>query len=768
MRHATFARCFKLALLLLPAAMPAAAEPALAAPLLVAPGAVAELAPASSGERYIEARIRAAATDLATDLATNPATGAGPATRSAVLAVRYADPRNWVGAAIKLTPGSPRMTVDLVQMHDGRLSRLRSLGHEAAPAASFQTLRVALAGRELSAWLDGERIAATLAQPAPAGGKALLAQDGAVELDGVREGAAGMAPGRIALARMPARIALQAGDSARYPVSAFAGDGMTPLALTAASSDPSTVQVALDGRDLVVTARRAGNATIDIAAAGDRNTGSAIAAHVGPAFSAAGTVLPRGLAPAAGSAAVPVDTLLRLRFDDVPQAGAGGSIRIYRAADRALVDTIRAGEETDAIGYAGQAVKRALRYRAVRIEGKDAVIHPHSARLDYGTDYLVAVDGAAFSGTLDGRAFAGIGAGAGWRFRTRERAPAASTLRVGPGDAADFRTVQGALNHAMQSTPRAAPVTIEIADGRYDELLYLRGKDNLTLRGQSRDGVRIAAFNDDGSNPGSGSGQAADAPAAGGGRAVFLAEDADLLTLERLSLANTAQRAGSLGSQAEALHFNSERRLIARDASFFSEQDTIQVKGYAWFYRTLIAGNVDFIWGANHAALFEDSEIRSVGDSAHAEGGGYLVQARTVDAADPGFVFLNSRITHGPGPAGNDVPPASTWLARPGTATSWDKVVYVNCSMDAHIAPGGWSLPKGAPARAGSGWAEAGSTGPDGHALDLAQRRGGRVLTAAEATRYASRARVFANFDGGAGWNPSPASASAAAPASIQ
>ena len=725
--------------------------------LVVQPGPATLLAstdaagmPATAG-RYLEARVRAAAGHAE---AGSPHRG--------ILAVRYLDAGNWLGAAINLVPGSPRMTVDLVQMRDGRLTRLRSLGHDAAPAGSFQTLRVELAGAELAAWLDGERIAATLPASFPAAaaaaGTALLARDGAVEFDGLRLGAAGAQPGRVALARNLARVRLQAGDVRRYPVSAYAGDAVTPLDIGATSSDPSVAAVAIDGRDLVVTARRAGKATIRIASTLDANVGSALAASVGPAFAARGAALPRRLSPAAGAVDVPIDTLLRIRFDSVPLPGADASIRIHRVRDHALVDTIRLGDELDTIGYAGQAFKRAVRFEPVRVEGKEAVIRLHSARLDYDTDYLVTVDAAAFTAVAGGQAFMGVSEAAGWRFHTRARPPAGNTLSVDDDGPADFRTVQGALNHAMATLPRAEPVTIHVANGRYEELLYLRGKDKVTLRGESRDGVVIAARNDDGTNPGSGSGQAATSPAATGGRSVFLVEDADLLTLERFTLVNTARRANSLGSQAEALHFNSERRLVARDASFLSEQDTIQVKGYAWFYRTLVAGNVDFIWGANHAALFEESEIRSVGDSAHPDGGGYVVQARTVDASDPGFVFLNSRLTHGPGPAGNDVPPGSSWLARPGTATAWDKVVYVNCRIGGHIAPGGWSLPAALPAgaRTGSGWMEAGSMDPDGRPLDLSARRGGRVLTPEQAAPYASRARVFAHFDDGKGWDPAP------------
>jgi pectin methylesterase-like acyl-CoA thioesterase len=724
--------------------------------LVLAPGATALPAAdaaadrLAAGDHFIEARVRPAATS-------------GAATRRAFIMVRYADPRNWVGAGINLTPEGRKVSVDLAQMRDGQLTRLRQLGRDAAPADGFYTLRVELAQGELAAWLDGERLAAALPAPPPGAGSAMLTQDGAFEFDDVRIGPAGARPGRIALARMSARIGLQAGEVQRYPVSTVSGDGATPFAITVSSSDPSVAQAAVEGRELVVTARRAGSATITVASAEDGNLASAIAASVGPAFAARGEArtLRGRLAPAEGAAEVQVDTLLRIRFDQAPTLGTSGSVRIYRAADRALVDVIRLGAEVDAIGYPNQEFKRIVRSSPIRVEGRTLVIQPHSARLDYATDYVVAVDAAAVAGaTVAGNPFTGISEAAGWRFRTRAQAPGGRRFTVDDDGPADFRTVQGALNHAMQSVPRAEPVTIRIANGRYDELLYLRGKDGVTLRGESRDGVVIAAVNNDGINPGSGSGQAALSPSTAGGRAIFLVEDADLLTLDTLTLANATVRANSLGGQAEALNFSSDRgRLVARNASFLSEQDTIQVKGYAWFYHTLVAGNVDFIWGVNRAALFEESEIRTVGDSAQPKGGGYVVQARTVEGNEPGFVFLNSRLTHGPGPAGNDVPPGTAWLARPGPSGAGDKVVYIDCRMDAHIAPAGWSLPKTAApgTRPGSGWGEYGSMDLAGQPLDLSRRSGGRVLAPAEAARYATRARVFAGYDDGRGWDPAPA-----------
>ena len=131
-----------------------------------------------------------------------------------------------------------------------------------------------------------------------------------------------------------------------------------------------------------------------------------------------------------------------------------------------------------------------------------------------------------------------------------------------------------------------------------------------------------------------------------------------------------------------------------------------------------------------------------------------------------GFVFLNSRLTHGLGPLADKVAPGSTWLARsPGRPTSWDNVSFINCAMDVHINPQGWARdglnhqppPNPSIASATAGWREFGSKDLAGNPLDLSRRSGGYMLNAEEAARYyGSRAAIFAAFDSGRGWNPQP------------
>jgi pectin methylesterase-like acyl-CoA thioesterase len=709
-------------------------------PLLLSTG---ETAAHAKGAYFVEARLR-------------PAPSGDGAPRQAYVIARYADERNWLGFGLAFVPGSRRLGIDIVKMEDGKLRPLRKASAEIGAPGSFYTVRLDIDGSALTMYVNGHRITGFDAPALPAGRIGLVAEGGDVEFDDMRVGDmrvgdVRVAPSRIGLVRMNERLSLQAGEGAqRYTVRELASHGVAKTDFTASSSDPAVAAASVDGDTLVVTPKRPGNATITLTKAGDNNVAVSLDTSVGPAFAASSRsyALQGKVLPAPHASDVQVDTLLQLRFDHVPALGASGSIRIYRSVDNALVDVIRAGNEVNEIGASADGFRRVVRYNPIQLDGTMATIRPHHGRLAYDTEYYVLVDAGLFGGAaVAGAPFSGIGKQAGWAFRTRARAPSARVLTVDDDGPADFRTVQGALDHVMRTVPREEPVRIHIANGRYGELLYLRGKDKVTLQGESRDGAVIAVRNSDGLNPGAGVGQAASMPGAVGGRAAFLIEDADLLHLDKLTVINTTLRDQPLGGQAEAINFASEGRLMATNASFFSEQDTILVKGWSWFYRSLIAGNVDFIWGYNHAALFEEDEIRTLGDGGK---GGYIVQARTATSEDPGFVFLNSRITHGPGPTGDAVPAGSVTLARPGTASTWDHVSYINCRIDGHIAATGWT---GQP-RGGSGWYEYNSMDMEGKPLDLSHRASGAVLSAAQAARFASRAQVFAGFDAGRGWNP--------------
>lgn len=662
---------------------------------------------------------------------------------------RYQDADNWYGGGIDLAGGKGKLKLDLVRMHQGVLTRLKQVTRNVPLDGRAHTVRLDLAGSTLTLYLNGERVTTGVDTALSGAGQyGLYNSDNAASVDAVKRGDVTLAPARIALARASNALLMQAGDAPRrLAVSALAGDGVTALAFRAASSNPTVLGVSVENGALMVTPKAAGTSTITVNWLDDPAVETVVTAQVQAPF-----VVPssghaaRAVLPTPGARDVPVDTLLRMTFDSPPQLGDSDAVRIYRSGDGALVDTVRTGDDDDVLGYPGQLQARVVRQHAIHVNGNSVIIKPHNGVLAYDTDYHIET---------------GIGKAPRWHFRTRATAPTATTLTVDDDGKADFATVQGALNHVMQHVAKKVPARINVRNGDYEELLFIRDKDRLTIKGESRDGVRIHYTNNEAFNPGSGVSQPAASPGATGGRALLLIEASDLVTLDTLTLTNTTLRGKVASGQAETLHFNDESgHLIAKNASFFSEQDTIQLKGYAWFYRTLIAGNVDFIWGANRAALIEESEVRSVGDSGNAASGGYVVQARTINANDKGFVFLRSRLTHGAGPAGNDVPAASTYLARsPGTAATWDQVTYIDCVMDAHVAPRGWAgagvgrepAPNPAVASAAQGWREFGSRDARGKLIDLSQRVGGHILSAEEVReQFGDRATILA------GWNPAP------------
>lgn len=465
---------------------------------------------------------------------------------------------------------------------------------------------------------------------------------------------------------------------------------------------------------------------------------------------------PGALFPAHGASAANPDTRLLLSFDKPPRINAG-TLAIFDAANNTLVDRIDLSGDTDTLGYPGQSSTRELNRVPAKVVGNTVYLSPHTNTLDYGKTYYVVVPETAISGQIDGLDFAGIDAGE-WRFSTKASGPSGNRVTVDDNADADFGSVQGALNYVMQTLGKDAHAVIDVRDGLYHEPLYLRDKNNLRIVGESREGTRIEYANSESQNPGS------------SGRPLFLVQSSDLLSLENLTFHNTHLRNtnGGNGAQAEALYFNSSGRLIAKNAAFISEQDTLLLKGYGWFYHTLVAGNVDFIWGYPNVVLFENSEIRSLGDSKNggaSSAGGYILQARVQSSDNLGFVFLNSTLTRAPGPLGNAIGDGQTYLARSGfssTSTHYDSFAFINCRMDRHIAAVGWYSEANKPRNpsqgsATFGYREYGSRDMAGNAINLGARTGARILSAGEYSQYySSRAAIFSSFGGGQGWNPEP------------
>lgn len=462
------------------------------------------------------------------------------------------------------------------------------------------------------------------------------------------------------------------------------------------------------------------------------------------------------------------DSYLKLTFTGAaPQLGKTGKIKVYKAADHTLVDEINMADsheklattsllhtKMDIIGAGNSSNRyRVVNYFPVVIDGQTVTIKLHYNKLAYDTEYYVLLDDKVISHND----FYGIKSATKWRFTTKSvpavPTDANHTVTVG-GDksGADFRTIQAAMDFLILNVSNSEQKTVFIQNGLYEELLYIRGVTNMTLKGESREGVHIRYENYDNLNGGVGGGSTISPNAEvgspilqTGGRAVLLLESSDKFRMENLTFENSHVKTGA-GDQAEVIYANNDTRSIAFvNCNILSCQDTLNLKGFCWFYNSLVAGDVDFIWGSPAAALFEKCEIRAVAD-------GYILQARVAEN-NKGFVFLDCDLTT-TGVA------TRMFLSRTAGNASYDNITFANCKMAPIYATYGWglsggssgTLPNPSVATLANGYKTYNCTDLMGNAVTITNSEYAYALSEAEFTaNFSNRSLVLSAYTD-AGW----------------
>ncbi len=480
------------------------------------------------------------------------------------------------------------------------------------------------------------------------------------------------------------------------------------------------------------------------------------------------------------------DTEFTVIFNSAPSFGTSGYVRIYKTDDPDNpVDEINVADlqyEDEQISssstyntawdilYACPAGKsgryRIVHYKSLEIDGSTLTIRPHSCVLDYATDYYITIDASV----VEAMSFNGIAAGE-WKFRTVDAPQSATDLTVGKtGYDVDCRTIQYALHYACQndsSTDGDAAVTVTVEDGTYEEQLYLFGKKNLTIKGESgdRDKVTVQYSNDYYHTYGDG-GSMASKPEVGstvtsGGHSVTMFEDCDGLRLQSMTLKNTYS-----GSRVQSAVFTfiSNSSSSGTTASFYGtsalvdcaivgRQAVVMTEGFNWFSGCLIAGVVDYIWGYSKICLFEDCEIRSCKDLTT---GSYkdIVMARAQNETDLGYVFLGCTLSTDTD-AENDA--YDVYLGRStGSESYYDNAAFIGCTITTQKMMG-WHVkgtteapnPNPLEATATSGWKYYGLTDYDATLVtnDVYSDKWewmGYELQDEEVSDYESRSTIFA------------------------
>ncbi len=165
---------------------------------------------------------------------------------------------------------------------------------------------------------------------------------------------------------------------------------------------------------------------------------------------------------------------------------------------------------------------------------------------------------------------------------------------------AQYKTIAEALE-AAKELEIVGNIIIFIKNGDYNEQLAITQK-NISLIGEDSIKTRIYYSAAEATRP-EGTGYE-------GRSAFFVAEEATGFSAENLTIENTWPFEGK-GSdqQAEALYIEAEEAVFV-GVRFLSYQDTINQKNNSsYFLRCYVLGLVDYMWGVNAKALYEDCDL---------------------------------------------------------------------------------------------------------------------------------------------------------------
>jgi len=409
------------------------------------------------------------------------------------------------------------------------------------------------------------------------------------------------------------------------------------------------------------------------------------------------------LFPANNDTEINPDTRLILTFEDPVVLGNSGTIRIYDAATDMAVDSLdmsippgplnnRTPSPYDTITYpnipntmytvsnpdtnsshvyqinyiGGTTDADIYHFYPVLIRDNEAIICLHNNHLEYNKTYYVLIDAAVFS--LEDASFTGITEKIDWVFSTKSTPPSAdsATYIVTADGSGDFSTVQGAIDFIPDENP--VQKTIFIKSGIYEEIIFFREKENLTILGEDRDKVEIqyannGVFNYKNISPEPGI-------SLHNIRAVFAMNNSTDIKLINF----TVHSLGEPPAQAEGLLTKGDR-IQVHNVTILGSGDALQATGIIYMSQTSLEGFGDNVLGYG-AVFFNRCELISTY--------GPHLWVRNTDE-NHGNVFVASKF--------RTIGDVETDIARAPTNHGIDypfaEAVLLNCELEG-VRSGGW------------------------------------------------------------------------------
>ena len=417
------------------------------------------------------------------------------------------------------------------------------------------------------------------------------------------------------------------------------------------------------------------------------------------------------LIPANGETGVNPDTRLKIIFKGIPVLGNKGMIRVYDASDDSLVDILDlsippgpknsrtpapyqqidyeaeqkylAENNTDVVktfiqvprddiyqhNYIGGDLESDIyHFYPVLIHDTVASICLHNHRLKYDRTYYVEVDPNVF--TVETDSFKGISGNRSWRFTTKQRPPSGDKdlYIVSSDGSGDFSTVLGAIEFIPANNPGRK--TIFIKNGTYEEIVYFRNKENITIAGEERDQVVICYANNGIFNARPTGPRDEMIERFRNRRTVFAVDHSNDIQLANF----TVQSLGEKPAQAEGLLVIGER-IIVDHVTIIGSGDALQATGSIYITHSSITGLGDNILGYG-AVFFNECDLISTY-------GPHMWVRNTNE--NHGNIFLNCTFS--------TIGDVETVIARapssPYYSFPYVEAVLINCAMEG-IRPEGW------------------------------------------------------------------------------
>jgi len=318
----------------------------------------------------------------------------------------------------------------------------------------------------------------------------------------------------------------------------------------------------------------------------------------------------------------------------------------------------------------GQTEADAYHFYPVLIRENTAVISLHNNRLAYAKTYYVQIDPEVFA-FGDGN-FQGILDKKEWSFSTKTSPPSPELdwLVVSPDGTGDFNTVQGAIDFIPEQNPKRKTIFIE--NGRYEEIVYFRNKENVTFLGKDQEKVLICYANNGVFNNRIMSPDPALAHGYHNLRAVFAMNNSNGIHLVNF----TIRSLGEKPAQAEALLVKGEQ-IIVSHINIEGSGDALQATGNIYINKSKIQGFGDNVLGYG-AVFFKDCDF--------------------VSTYGPHMWIRNSEANHGNvcvNCSFRTIGDVETDIARTndnhGSGYPYCEAVLINCSLEG-VRPRGWSV----------------------------------------------------------------------------